>query len=118
MAEQITRMPTREGAELAYDFAMKAGTTMKGYQRAVALNTLERVPSLRLRALGSLAVEAPESIAPTVKKFVNDNDPEVASAAREVLKGVELRTTIQDVNGILEKGDSAIRPDVVATNRR
>ncbi|CAN5142933.1 hypothetical protein BH10CYA1_BH10CYA1_38080 [soil metagenome] len=106
LAKQVTRMNTDDGAELAYDFAMNKGRHVQGYQRAVALSALDEVPSLRLKALGTLANQQPEFIANAVRKYVNDSDPEVAAAARDVLKGVQLRTIIQDVNGILEKGDS------------
>lgn len=104
LAKQVSRMQTDEGSQLAYDYAMNMGRNLKGYQRAVAISALEEVPSLRLRALATLANQPPEYIAPAVKKFVNDNDPEVAQAAREVLKGVELRTTIQEVNNVLDHG--------------
>jgi HEAT repeat protein len=104
LARQVSRMQTDAGSELAYDYAMNMGRSLKGYQRAVALSALEEVPSLRLRALATLANQPPDYIAPTVKKFINDNNPEVAKAAREVLKGVELRTTIQEVNNILDRG--------------
>lgn len=105
LAKQVGRMNTDGGAELAYDLAMSMGRHVQGYQRAVALGALDEVPSLRLKALGTLANQPPEYIAPAVKKYINDNDPEVASAARDVLKGVNLRTMIQDVNGVLAKGD-------------
>ncbi len=105
LAKQVTRMNTDDGSALAYDLAMSKGRHVQGYQRALALAALEEVPSLRLKALGTLANQPPEYIAPVVKKYVNDSDLEVAAAARDVLKGVNLRTIIQDVNGIIEKGD-------------
>lgn len=105
LLKQVGRMNTAEGADLAYELAMSNGRHVQGYQRAVALSALQEVPSLRLKALGTLANQPPEFIAETVKKYVNDNDNEVASAARDVLKGVHLRTMIQDVNGVLAKGD-------------
>lgn len=112
LAIQVTRMQTDEGANLAYDFAMNMGRHVQGYQRAVALSALEEVPALRLRALNTLANQPPEYIAPTVRKFVNDADPEVAQTARDVLKGVELRANIQEVNDVLDHG-GAVRPNVV-----
>ncbi|RTL40120.1 MAG: HEAT repeat domain-containing protein [Candidatus Melainabacteria bacterium] len=112
LAIQVTRMQTNEGANLAYDFAMNMGRHVQGYQRAVALSALEEVPSLRLRALNTLANQQPEYIAPVVRKFINDSDPEVAQSARDVLKGVELRSNIQEVNDVLDHG-GAVKPNVV-----
>ncbi len=106
LAKLVTRMHTDEGSVLAYDFAMNMGRHVQGYQRAVALGALQEVPSLRLQALHTLANQPPEFIAPVVRRFVNDRNPEVASAARAVLKGVELRTAIQEVNNLLAKGDT------------
>lgn len=104
LARQVSRMNTDEGAALAYEYAMNMGRHIPGYQRKVALAALEDVPSLRLNALNTLSNQPPEGIAPVVRKFVNDGDADVAKAAREVLKGVELRTQMQDVGLLLDAG--------------
>jgi hypothetical protein len=113
LAKMVTRMQTNEGSELAYQYAMDKGRHVEGYQRAVALSALEEVPSLRIRALNTLDLQPPDFIAPVVGKFVNDSDPIVAGLARDVLRGVELRTTIQNANRIVAKGGT-VHPDVIA----
>ncbi len=114
LAIQVTRMHTDEGSALAYDYAMNLGRHVEGYQRAVALSALQEVPSLRLRALQTLNVQSPEYIAPVVKNYVNDADPNVAAMAREVLKGVEMRTVIQSANSMLFKGGTLQPEEITA----
>ncbi len=112
LAKQVTRMQTDEGANLAYNYAMDMGKHVQGYQRAVALSALEEVPGLRLRALATLATQPPEFIGPAVQKFVDNADPAVAKAARDVLKGVDLRTTMQEVNRVLDHGGTIRSSDL------
>jgi hypothetical protein len=112
LAKQVTRMQTDEGSLLAYDYAMNLGRHVEGYQRAVALSALQEVPSLRLRALQTLDLQPPEYIAPVVKHFINDADPNVAAMAKNVLKGVEIRTVIQSAKSMLSKGGT-LQPELI-----
>jgi hypothetical protein len=114
LAVQVTRMHTDEGSALAYEYAMNLGRHVEGYQRAVALSALQEVPSLRLRALQTLNVQPPEYIATVVKNYVNDADPNVAAMARDVLKGVEIRTVIQSANSMLFKGGTLQPEEITA----
>lgn len=113
LAKQVTRMFTDEGSERAYELAMKMGAHVKGYQQEVALSALLEVPSLRVRALHSLNNQPPENVAPVVRRFVDDSDPEVAQAAQEVLRGVELRTQIADMQKVFDR-TGEVDPRVIA----